>query len=297
MVISARPKSPALLENVLHRIEDLSTLPHSMLQVIRVTNDPLSTAKDLAKVLESDPALCTRLLRCANSVIHGLRARVETVQHAVTLLGFSRVRSLALTATVCNIFQNDFSAGPYSRRHLWDHMIAVAVTAREIAESLRIAAPEEVFIAGLLHDIGILLEDQYLHKAFSHLMANYPTGRTLVQAEEQWFGFDHTLLGATVAMQWNLPELVWKTIRHHHSEQYSGPHAPAIACVELANVMCTAKGLQSVGLPIHRMSTSVLTHLGIGRKDIHPFVERMNHELAAHSELFDLIRPAWSVVE
>ena len=178
--------------------------------------------------------------------------------------------------------------GRYNRRALWIHMVAVAITAREIAETLHISGPDEIYLAGLLHDIGIILEDQHLHGPFSDLMLHYPTGRTLCQAEESRFGFDHTLLGATVAKTWNLPELVWKTIRLHHAPRYDGPMAPVIACVELANVMCTAKGLASVGLPLHGMSASVLQHLGIRREDIHPLAERMNRELSACSELFEL---------
>lgn len=289
MVLSTGLKNHAPLSTVLGKIEDISTLPHTLLRIFSVTNDPLSNAEDLRRVIESDPPLCARVLQCANSTLHGLRHRIDTPTHAICYLGFTRVRNLAVTATVCELFRNDATIGRYNRRSLWNHMVAVAITAREIAETLHISGPDEVFLAGLLHDIGIILEDQYLHEPFSDLMRHYPTGRTLCQAEQAQFGFDHTLLGSTVAQKWNLPELVWKTIRLHHAPRYNGPMAPVIACVELANVMCTSKGIGSVGVPLPGMSPSVLDHLRIKKSDIKMLIEDMNKQIDEHAELFELV--------
>ena len=277
------------LERLIHRIGEVSTLPHTMLQIVRVTNDPLSSSKDLTRVIETDPALSTRLLKCANSVAHGLTSRIKNLQQAIGYLGFSKVRNLAISASVCEIFKTDYRIGTYNRRNLWDHMVAVAVTAKVIAIRRQVPNPEDVFLAGLLHDLGIILFDQYHHEEFERLMSRYPIGRTLVQAEQMNYGFDHTVLGAYIAQRWRLPESVRMTIRHHHAERYEGNHAQTIACVELANVMCTSKGIGSVGVPLPGMSPSVLDHLRIKKSDIKMLIEDMNKQIDEHAELFELV--------
>ncbi len=277
------------LDNLIHRIQGISTLPHTMLQVIAVTNDPLSNIKDLTQIIQTDPALAATVLKYANSVAHGLTSRITSLQHAIGYLGTSRVRNLAISASVCHIFKRDLVVGPYHRRRLWDHMVSVAVTAKMIAEEQNVPNAEDVFLAGLLHDLGIILEDQYHHEAFVQMMEAFPEGKTLVQAEQEAFGFDHAVLGAIVAKQWRLPEVVQETILFHHADRYYGFYAKTIACVELANVMASAKGIRSVGIPLPGFSASALEHLNIGKGDVRRLVEKMNEQLTSNAQLFNLV--------
>jgi len=283
------PQAQRNLDNLIHRINGVSTLPHTMLQVIAVTNDPLSNIKDLTQIIQTDPSLAATILKYANSVAHGLTSRITNLQHAIGYLGTSRVRNLAISASVCNIFKRDVTIGPYHRRRLWDHMVAVAVTSRMIAERQNVPNPEDVFLAGLLHDLGIILEDQYYHEPFAELMRNFPQGKSLIQAEQEAFGFDHAVLGAIVAKQWKLPEVVQETILFHHAERYYGYYARTIACVELANVMTSAKGIRSVGIPLPGFSASAIEHLKIGKGDVKILVDEMHEHLAGNEQLFNLV--------
>ncbi|MDX1564169.1 MAG: HDOD domain-containing protein [Phycisphaeraceae bacterium] len=276
------------LDKLLHRIHEVSTLPASVTRIVDVSQSPLSDVNDLAAVIESDPAIAARVLRYANSVVNGLRHPITTLPQAISYLGFSQIRNLAVTASVCKIFQKEVTAGTYSRRGLWKHMASVALTSKMIAEAKGVFNPEEVFLAGLFHDLGIILEDQYLHEQFVEMMTHYPKGRTLVQAEQQTFGFDHTILGYCVARRWRLPELVQAAIRHHHDYRYEGVYAQAIACVELANVLCTSKGISSVGVPLAQMSPSVLNHLKIERHEIRELIDKMNERLDQNQQLLSL---------
>ena len=113
-------------------------------------------------------------------------------------------------------------------------------------------------------------------------------GASLVELELDRFGFDHTTLGACVAERWNLPEAVVAAIRYHHAPRYHGVHAPTVACVELANVLVTAKGIPSVGAPLGPLSPSVVEHLGVGREDVRRLVDQMNQQILDHGRLFAL---------
>ncbi len=275
-------------------ITEASTLPHSMMRIIRATSDPLSNVRDITRIIEHDPALASKLLKCANSVLHGIRTKIGTIHHAVSYLGYNQVRNLTVTASICDIFKQPCVVGTYDRRELWEHMVSVAITSKMIAEEFKVENPEEVFLAGLLHDIGIILEDQYMHAGFSTMMKNFPPDPdyTLCQAEREWFGFDHTTLGYMISKKWNLSEVVQKVIYLHHAESYCGVHAKSIACVELANVMVTTKGIRSVGIPIHYMSRSVLEHLGLKKDDIKHLVHRMSHRIDECYDLFTLVSDA-----
>ena len=110
----------------------------------------------------------------------------------------------------------------------------------------------------------------------------------MIELEQETFGFDHTLLGFRVAQKWAMPESVQHAIRLHHQPDYSGPHAKTIACVELANVMCSIKGLRSLGAQDIKLSPCVQRHLGLGAGQIKVLVGDMNYHLAKNEQLFNL---------
>lgn len=140
-----------------------------------------------------------------------------------------------------------------------------------------------------MHDLGIVLEDQYMHVPFKGMLKNLPTCYTLVQAEQEAFGFDHTQLGFRVAEQWNLPASVCEAIRDHHTLHYDGPNAPIVACVELANVMCSIKGVRSVGISVNRMGPSVVRHLNVRRGGVADLVDRMFKAFEQNQHLLRLV--------
>ncbi len=124
---AAPPQGPPTLDEVVKRVNEISTLPHIALQVIEVANDPKSNAIDMKALIETDPALSARLLRYANSSACAPRERISNLQQAITLLGLRQIRSLVLTASVAEMFNKDDTVGTYRRRGLWQHLVAVGV--------------------------------------------------------------------------------------------------------------------------------------------------------------------------
>jgi putative nucleotidyltransferase with HDIG domain len=280
------------LSRMLSRATEVSTLPHVLSRILQVANDPTASAEDLGRQIETDPALAARVLKIANSVATSPRHPIRTLPQAVSLLGFSAVRNLAITAMVCEVFRKDVAVGSYSRHRLWDHMVSVAVTAKMIATRQKVGHENEIFLAGLLHDLGIVLEDQLSHEVFEGMMHHFPEELTLVEAERLHFGYDHAVLGAEIARQWNFPELICEVIEHHHTPNYKGPHARAVACVELANVMVTLHGISSVGIPLRKISPTVLFHLELDRAELETLAEQMNKEIQDYQPLRNLIAAA-----
>ena len=286
-LLAREPVTP--LGKMVRRVQDISTLPHVAVQVMKVAADANATATDLKRIMESDPALSARVLRCVNSSAYALRTKITNLQRAIAFLGMKQIRNLAMTAAVSALFQKDEAIGGYRRSLLWSHLISVGLCSRMIAMRIREPEFEDMFLAGLLHDIGIVLEDQFAHNQFVQLLQGLSADRSLADQERDVFGFDHASLGAELAAAWGFPECVRAAIRFHHASDASrGPEARVVQCVELANVLCTAKGHTSIGLRLVRLVPSLLASLALGKDDVAVLLEDLEAHLAANANLFQI---------
>lgn len=235
-----------LIQRLFRRISDVSTLPAVALQIIEVANDSNTGAEDLHQAVQFDAALAMRIMRTVNSSYYSLQNKVADLKLAITLLGFKEIRNLALTAYISQLFRKDAGYGAYSREGLWNHFIGVGSVARLIAETAHNVPPREAYLAGLLHDLGIILLDQYLHKPFCQIIDRLGEDVAVCELEREVLGFDHAELGEFVAAEWNLPVHLTTTIRYHHAPlEYVGPHQQMVYTVALANFLCDAKDLSS----------------------------------------------------
>lgn len=279
----------ATLDRVVRRVQEISTLPTIALKIVEIANDPDSGAAEMKAVLESDAPLAARVLRCVNSSAYAVRTRITNLQQAIAYLGLKQIRNLAVTASVGELFKAGDAIGTYSRPGLWKHFVSVGLGARLIAMRLRKANFEDVFLAGLLHDIGIILEDEHDHKNFVRAIESLDDKRTLVEVEREYLNYDHTMLGQRIAEGWGFPEAVQAAVRfHHNSEAYHGAEVDAVRCVELSNLICTLKGMSSVGRKLVRFSQPLLGHLKLNKEDISILSQDLDEALEANMGLFGI---------
>lgn len=239
------------LEELVARVEDLPALPLIVSQVIRLTEDPDSTAADLNAVISCDQALTAKVLRLANSAYYGFPRRVGTVTEAVVLLGFNTIRNLVLAASVSNVLQREAPGYQLARGDLWWHSLTSAMAARLLARKVRFRAAEEAFVAGLLHDIGKLILSQYVDQAYQELLERVTQGGLpFMEAEQDILGFDHAQAGGLVAEKWNLPETLVEAISCHHQPRraQNNPSLAAFAHAGDALALMLGAGLGADGL-------------------------------------------------
>ena len=285
-VAARRPKS---VDAVVRRVSDVSTLPQVALKVMEVAKDPDAGAADLKAVVEGDPALGARVLRMVNSAASGVSSTVTNLQQAISYLGFSQVRNLAMTASVSEIFKENEKIGTYQRTKLWRHMVSVGICAQLVARRCKMPGFEDAFLAGLLHDIGIILEDQHTHQLFCEVIRNLSDDTTLVAVEKELLGFTHCILGAKIAEAWRFPPAVRAAIRFHHaSSGYRGPGSDIVRCVEIANVICTLKGIRSVGAGLVKPPLETFQAMGLQKEDIVILATDLDQEIATSESLFEL---------
>ncbi len=280
------PSHADAVDRVFQRIGEISSLPAVALQIMELAADSDTDAEDLIGVIRSDPGLAMRIMRTVNSSYHGLRQQVSDLKQAVMLLGFQEIRNLALSAFVAPLFRQTSGYRSYSRAELWNHMVGTGMIAQVVAEKSARVNGHEAYLAGLLHDVGLVLADQYLHTLFCRIIdscAADPLGETpLCQRERKIVGFDHAELGAHVAANWRLPQHLTDAIGFHHAiERYTGPHRKIVAAVALADSLCHLKGLPPLGLPTSGMpSADLFLELGIGKQHAAMIVAQLDETLA-----------------
>ena len=238
-----------LVQRLFARISEVSSLPDIALRIIELANDPDVEVNDLLEAVRSDPALAMRLMRTVNSSYYALNDKVADLKQAMTLLGLKEVRNLALTTYVAQMFREKSGYGPYERQGLWRHMLSTAMIARLIARTCRKVPPEEAYLAGLLHDLGLILIDQYVHRPFCRVIDSLTDETPLCEVERRILGFDHARLGEFVAAKWGMPPHLSTAIGHHHApEAYDGCYQDMIHVASLADFFCCFKGLTPLGV-------------------------------------------------
>lgn len=243
------PARAEVIDRVFQKIGDVSSLPSRAGEIIELAEDSKADAEDLIEVIRSDPALAMRIMRTVNSSYHGLRQTVGDLKQAVTLLGFQEIRNIAMSAYVAPLFRETSGYGAYSREGLWKHMVGTGMVAQHIAKISGRVNPQEAYLAGLLHDIGFIMIDQYLHRPFRRVIDGLTPETPTHQVERETIGFDHAELGEYVAVKWQLPQHLCDAIgHHHHSDDYDGPHGDMVHTVALGDWLCAFKQLPSLGI-------------------------------------------------
>ena len=229
------------LNRIIRQIEDLPTLPRTVLKITELVNNPKSSAKDLARIITDDQVLTARLLKLVNSSFYGFPQRISTVTGAIVLLGFDAIRNLLLTTSVFDMFSNNKTLSKFNQEKFWDHSLGCAAGAKVIGNVLRYDKIEELFVAGLLHDIGKIVEMMFLPKQFSKIADYVNANQTLMRtAEEAILGYNHAEIGKLLGERWNLPPKLISIIAHHHQPSAAGHFTMEASIVHLADIFCRA---------------------------------------------------------
>jgi putative nucleotidyltransferase with HDIG domain len=236
------------LKRFIAKVEDLPTLPRTLLRITELINDPRASAKDLARIITDDQVLTARLLKLVNSSFYGFPQRIATVTDAILLIGFDAIRSLLLTTSVFDLFPARTVRARRDQELLWDHSLGCAVGAKVIAGTVRHEKIEELFVAGLLHDIGKIVEMTLRPGDFAQITARVAERRLLISvAEMEVLGCTHADIGRLLAERWNLPVKLVSIIAWHHTPMAACAFAAESSIVHLADILARALQLGSGG--------------------------------------------------
>jgi HD-like signal output (HDOD) protein len=233
---------------VIQNLGELPPLPQVATRVIRITADSDTSTDQLQNLIRTDQALASQILKVANSAMFGRMREVTTLTQAILTLGFSTTRSVVLASSVKNLF----TRGPVGlqERILWEHALVAALTGSAFSKAMRFPIAEEVFLAGLMHDIGKSVMVLKFPESYSALLRRLQEeGGDGLGMELDTFGFDHAMVGEALLASWNLAEGLEAVARWHHDPlQAAMEHQRLVALVALGNQM--ASDLQvGIGMP------------------------------------------------
>ncbi len=205
------------VQTAISEIGEIATLPEVTVKIIKVVEDPKSTARDLHEVIKNDPALSARILKVVNSAFYGLPGQIASVDRAIVLLGLSAVKNIAIAASMTRLFQGGTQIDGFEPMELWRHCIAVGVASRMITKAQGKPSVEESFLAGLIHDLGILVERQVFPRKLVDVIAKHSEGRqSFPDVERAITGADHQAFGMALATKWRFPRVLCIAIGYHH---------------------------------------------------------------------------------
>src|SRR4051794_26664643 len=233
-------ESQPLVTEALKKVTTLSTLPEVTSKIVTTVEDPKSTAAQLHKIVAHDPALATRILKVVNSAFYGLPGQIGSVERAIVLLGLNAIKNIAVAASLGQLFRGVKLCEGFTAKDLWTHCIAVGVTARELARQMKLPIADEAFLAGLIHDTGMLVGLQvWPDKLKEACEAARTSERDFCEIEREIMGVDHQQLGQGLAELWKFPRSCQLVSGYHHRPtMLSDNNRMLVTLVYVADTMC-----------------------------------------------------------
>lgn len=275
-------------------VGDLVSLPDVCLRLNELLDEPDVNARQIARVVTHDPALTARLLRIVNSAFFGLPRRVETVDHAVTVIGIQELRVLAVASSTVDSFRR-LPESLVDMRSFWRHSVYTGLLARALTRARGGEGRERLFVGGLLHDIGQLVMYHVVPDQCRRVME-----LAGVREEEPYWleqevlGFDHAEVGAALMARWDIPDSLRIPVRFHHEPARATDCRADTAMVHIANAVSNTLAPSSRALPARSEIPPLIEPCawgmsGLDTDAIEPAVEQTRADV---SEVLGLIAPA-----
>jgi putative nucleotidyltransferase with HDIG domain len=266
----------ALKERILDSLKDLPPMPQVAQKAREVISNPNSSFSELAKVIEIDQAILTRVLKIANSSYYGLSGKVSTVQHAAVVLGSKALMEILNLACSSEILGGLLRGYDLDAGDLWTHSLAVAAGSQLIARRVNPRLEQDAFTAGVIHDVGKVILDPYILERKEAFRAFVADGKdSFLNAENHILGFDHATLAMEACRKWKIPDPITKAIQYHHDPT---PSQNDLLCyiVHTADAIAIMSGI-GVGIDgmLYTLHPEATTLLKISPEDLGTLMGQM----------------------
>jgi HD-like signal output (HDOD) protein len=223
--------------SAIREISHIATLPEITLKIIQLVEDPKSTASDLHKVIAGDPALSSRILKVVNSSFYGLPGQIASINRAIVLLGLNAVKNIAIAASLAKLFRGGELSPRFSAKDLWEHSNSCAAVCKIITDTLKMGLADEAFLAGLMHDIGMMVEMQSDRQKLIEVVESLGVNQLgvplqdMLEVEESIFQATHQHFGAALCSKWKFPRSLEMVAGNHHNPLRLDSESRTLPCV------------------------------------------------------------------
>lgn len=263
------PTGDVLRKRIIRTVKDLPPMPQVAQKARQLTMDENSSFQDLAQIIETDQAIATRVLKLSNSSYYGQMGRVTSIQHASVVLGMKTLNELLTLACAGSLLGRELKGYDQKAGDLWMHSLATAGAARRIATRYAPELSDDAFSAGLIHDCGKLILDQYVlerREQFDQYLSG--GGKSFTDAEREILGFDHARIAADVCEKWQIPRDITRAIESHHAPRMAGENRLA-NIVHAADAIALMSGI-GAGMDgmMYQMDRKVMKSLQISGEEV-----------------------------
>ncbi len=211
-----------LKARIIQSIKDLPPMPQVVIKIQHLISDLNSDTTEVANIIESDQAIAAKVLKMANSAFYGMSGKISSLHQASLLLGYQILGEIVTLAGAADILAGKMSGYGYDSQELWQHSLSVAFTSKMIAEMKYKDVIHEAHTAGLIHDVGKIILDRHVLENKDQISAYMAQEeKTFLDAEQNFFGFDHAEIASEICRTWNIPETITLAIKCHHQPSKS----------------------------------------------------------------------------
>ncbi len=253
-------------DRILATVKSVPSLPSVVMKLRQYLNDPDVSFDELAKVIQYDPGLTANVLQLANSAYFGWAGTISSVKDAISRLGTNRIFQMVLCMSVAPLVSKPIKGYDMDAGSLWEHSIAVAVCAEQLAMKLKLKEAKEAFTAGLLHDMGKVVLGTFVEVDDEPIREIVRSDQLAFnEAERMVLGIDHAEVAAALLEDWHLPGEVVASARYHHEPSRAPEeHQVMVDVVHVADILClnVGWGVGSDGLQ-YRLDDRANDRLGL----------------------------------
>ncbi len=248
-------------QDLVKEFSQLKTLPHVAIRLTKLMADDNTTVKDFEEVIKTDPTLVLRVLRMVNTPYFGLRQKVDSISRALVFIGLKGLRKMVLTEALKEVFNGGEEDPVFSRQRLWVHSAAVAVCSQMISERIFGIQGDNAYLCGILHDVGLIVEDQVRHDLFREACGNLAPDSYLPELERQYLETDHCAVGSLVAEDWKIPSEVRDAIKRHHQDLENVSPSSVTGIVQMAEYLVSKLDYPVMRGMNSRLSPPLVAHI------------------------------------
>jgi len=261
--------SQARKSKIISKIRTLPSISGVAVQILKLLDDPDSSAEEVQKILRLDPGLTANILKLTNSAYFGLPNKVGSVRQAVVMLGWKRLVKIVLSTCVNAVMDKPIPGYDLPPGELWRHSVAVSVTAEGLMKELNLEVDDEIFTAALLHDLGKLVMGEFVEEDLAAIRSTAEKGIPFQMAEREVLGTDHAEIGGMLMKSWSFPPRFVSAVRWHHEPDSAENPSTLIDIVHVANVLCLMLGIGAGIEGLHyQPSASATKRLGLKPKQL-----------------------------
>ena len=277
------------LKRIMQEVEAFPGMPATAAKLLPLLDNPDSTPSEVENIVKYDPGLTANILKLTNSAYFGIPTKVSSIKQAVILLGWKRLMQVVTTICMSPLMKKAVPGYDLRSGELWRHSIAVSVAAELLVKALKIPDADEVFTAGLLHDVGKLILGNFVKKDLSQIQAMVTKGISFDVAESMVLGTNHAEVGGQILHKWSFPAELVNAVQWHHDPESCENTCILSDIVHVANTvgLMTDFGKAEEGIDIEPFGP-VVERLGLKANHLEAIAQQTSEEIKKLSVIWEM---------